>query len=344
MKRKVNIENYRGIDQMEINGFGEYNIFVGDNGSCKTTVLEALYICEERNIVGVLDTMSSRGDTKYKVDLKSCFNKDGEIKIIVDDINKTSIKLLIEESDDYFEKTFNLNEENNNRLDLYNIKQYTQDFKSEVILYEENGRLNYQALKIEVGGNRIRNAVFVSPLDRINSKRQIQILEDIVKRKKKDIILNLINKFDSTVKNIEIMNDRIFIDIINNEELVSVNNLGTGVVSILKLLLTFFGIEKMGTVYLDEIEAGIHYLNYPTLAKILVEIASEMNIQIFITTHSDEFLKAFYKALINNNKITKKDEKLKVFQFQKLTEGKITYNEYDMEEIKDVVENGWDIR
>lgn len=44
MINSIQIKNYRGIKDMKIDNFKKYNIFTGDNGSCKTTVIEALAI------------------------------------------------------------------------------------------------------------------------------------------------------------------------------------------------------------------------------------------------------------------------------------------------------------
>ena len=57
----LSIENYRGIDKLEIDNLKKFNIFVGDNSSCKTTVMEAIYSAIEYVSNGLVITANSRG-------------------------------------------------------------------------------------------------------------------------------------------------------------------------------------------------------------------------------------------------------------------------------------------
>ena len=44
MFNKLKIENFRGIKNLEIKDLNKINIFVGENGIGKTTILDALYV------------------------------------------------------------------------------------------------------------------------------------------------------------------------------------------------------------------------------------------------------------------------------------------------------------
>jgi len=44
MIRSIEIENLRGISRGAVDGLTQVNIFLGKNGSGKSTVLEAIYI------------------------------------------------------------------------------------------------------------------------------------------------------------------------------------------------------------------------------------------------------------------------------------------------------------
>lgn len=342
MNKKVSIKNYKGIENIGIKNFEQYNIFVGDNGSYKTTILEAIYIGEDNNIVGVLETIAARGERNFREALKSYSTDNKPIEIVLNDKVISRIEILAGKNNIYLNESFELNSvEGKERIDFFKITKKQDNLKIESILYEEKRKLLIEDLKDN--SNITKKSNFVSSFDRDNPFL-LKKLERIVREKRKSDILDLIKKFDTTINNIEIINNKIFLDLSTNKELVLMSGLGAGIASILKLLIILLAENKEKSLYIDEIEAGIHYLNYPILSKILIEIASEREMQIFMTTHSDEFLKAFYKALNNNNQIANKNEKLKVYQFQKDKEKIVTYNEYDMEEIKDVVENGWDIR
>ncbi|HMR55479.1 MAG TPA: AAA family ATPase, partial [Candidatus Doudnabacteria bacterium] len=44
--KNVRIKNFRGIGELETTiDLSDFNIFIGDNGTCKTTILEAINLC-----------------------------------------------------------------------------------------------------------------------------------------------------------------------------------------------------------------------------------------------------------------------------------------------------------
>ena len=88
MIEKIEIKNYRGIEEISIDNFKKYNIFVGDNSSCKTSVMEAIYSSLPNVRDGIITTANSRGmqvrldnihNFFYNADIKK------EIQFILDD-------------------------------------------------------------------------------------------------------------------------------------------------------------------------------------------------------------------------------------------------------------------
>jgi len=51
-----------------------------------------------------------------------------------------------------------------------------------------------------------------------------------------------------------------------------------------------------GIALVDELEDGIHYSAFPSLARALIQIVSQTDVQLFITTHSGEIIDAFADA------------------------------------------------
>jgi AAA15 family ATPase/GTPase len=58
--------------------------------------------------------------------------------------------------------------------------------------------------------------------------------------------------------------------------------------------------HKNTTIYLDEIENGIHFENLDKLWEIILKIAKEQNVQVFATTHSKECIDSYYKISKQN--------------------------------------------
>ena len=89
-------------------------------------------------------------------------------------------------------------------------------------------------------------------------------------------------------------------------------------------------------LFIDEIEVGIHYLNYSKFCENLIKITEFLDVQLFMTTHSKGFLELFYENLSNNNEIT-------LYRFQK-SKNKLKKVYYSKEKVLYAIKEGWDVR
>lgn len=80
---------------------------------------------------------------------------------------------------------------------------------------------------------------------------------------------------------------------------IPLNGMGDGVLRILQLVLGMFP-AKNGFLLIDEFENGLHYSVQEKIWKLLFELAKEMNIQIFATTHSWDCIESFAKNAQNS--------------------------------------------
>ena len=78
-------------------------------------------------------------------------------------------------------------------------------------------------------------------------------------------------------------------------------------------IITCLFYDEITSVFIDEVEIGLHYTNFPKFCEVLIEISTNKNIQFFITTHSDEFLKDFY-----NISAKKGNKDITIYRFQKI--------------------------
>ena len=101
--------------------------------------------------------------------------------------------------------------------------------------------------------------------------------------------------------------------------------------------LIFF--DNFEIILIDEIERGIYYKNYRKLSEIIIDLCKDnQNIQLFITTHSKEFLEAFNETLLEIEK-----DNFSLFSLKNKKE-KLDVVHYTSEELKDTLETGWDPR
>ena len=53
---------------------------------------------------------------------------------------------------------------------------------------------------------------------------------------------------------------------------------------------------KDGLLLIDEIDTGLHYSVLPDMWKLVFEVARQLNVQVFATTHSWDCIQAFSQA------------------------------------------------
>lgn len=75
--------------------------------------------------------------------------------------------------------------------------------------------------------------------------------------------------------------------------------MGDGMTHILNIIIALLDCED-GVLLLDEAESGLHYLAQFKLWKMIFELASKYNVQIFATTHSNDCVNAFVDSNKNN--------------------------------------------
>jgi len=114
--------------------------------------------------------------------------------------------------------------------------------------------------------------------------------------------------------------------------------MGEGFISsliIISNLLVAGGNNKEVIILIDEIENGLYRTALKKLIGTILKLIKEYNIQLFITTHSEEFLKEFYKLNLKNT--------VSLYRMENEKNGiKAIY--YSEEEAKELLAEGWEIR
>lgn len=346
MKRieSIYIKGYRGLKELEVDKFKKYNFFVGDNSSCKTTLLEALYNSLPVTVIGLVSVANGRGSVLTKNEIDNFFyntETENNIELILNKELKTIIK-----NRNYFsnEQINNIqrNEEyiklgNQGISVLYNIEKKLKDeeiISANIITNSSYAiDVNYKTFlpeKINYGGT-----CFITPM----TKHQVGvalIVKELIEKKQKKELLNILNLFEPGIDDIVSDGKNVLLSKENLKKMMSITSFGNGLAAILDIASAILK-EDANYVFIDEIETGIHYLNFEKLCKNLIRIAENKNVQLFITTHSDEILKAFYKELGNE------EDNISLYRFQKKND-EIKKVYYSKERAKKAFENGWDIR
>ena len=104
---------------------------------------------------------------------------------------------------------------------------------------------------------------------------------------------------------------------------------------IISNLLVAGGNDKEVTILIDEVEKGLYRTALKKLIRTILKLIKEYNIQLFIITYSEEFLKELYKLELDNT------VSLYRMENEKSNIKAIYYSE---EEAKELLIEGWEIR
>ena len=352
MIKSIRIKNYRGIKDLEIGNFKKYNFFIGDNGSKKTTILESIGIgLSLLNFEKILGSARNRKMKIKKENMSSLFfNSDtnNTIKFILEttDSIKTETVISIDKTLSMFQD-FSSSEINNDFSNyLYTIKKRIKEDKLKTNIYvKENSQIIYKDSKMDKIPLSFQNFlekynISIEISDNLkNSSDTIFQIDRIIKNRKKEELLKYLQIIDKDIKEIYINDEEIFVEKETLKEFIPISSIGDGMVLALDIITSLILIDDFRVILIDEIERGIYYKNYRKLSEIIIELCkNNPNIQLFITTHSKEFLEAFNEALVETEK-----DNFSLFSLRNKKE-KLDFVHYTSEELKDTLETGWDPR
>lgn len=352
MIKSIAIKNYRGIKDLEIGNFKKYNFFIGDNGSKKTTILESIGIgLSLLEFERILKNARNRKMKIKKENVSSLFfNSDtnNTIKFILEttDNIKTETVISIDKTLSMFQD-FSSSEINNDFSNyLYTIKKRIKEDKLKTNIYvKENSQIIYKDSKMDKIPLSFQNFlekynISIEISDNLkNSSDTIFQIDRIIKNRKKEELLKYLQIIDKDIKEIYINDEEIFVEKETLKEFIPISSIGDGMVLALDIITFLILIDDFRVILIDEIERGIYYKNYRKLSEIIIELCkNNPNIQLFITTHSKEFLEAFNEALVETEK-----DNFSLFSFKNKKE-KLDFVHYTSEELKDTLETGWDPR
>ena len=341
MIEKIRIKNYRGIKSLEINNLKKYNFFIGNNGSSKTTSLEAIFSAIPNDGNAIVIMANSRGmqvklsnnnsffyNSNINDDIEFTLNDDITTKISLKNINRLNNNLL--GSNSYNEFIYNVSVFKNNNKVVYE-SNFGIDSSNRIFPIEIKTNIEWNEYMEKYG-----RCFWISPLTKYQYGIA-QITKEMIENKKKEYILKAIEFFEEDIDDIVSDGMEVLLSKKGVGKMLPLSSFGGGLFSTLDII-TYLFYDGITTIFIDEVETGLHYTNFPKFCEVLTEISSNKNIQFFITTHSDEFLKDFY-----NISAKKRNKDITTYRFQKI-DGDIKTVYYPYERAINALKDGWDIR
>lgn len=372
------IRKYRNLDELSIDSISKVNLITGKNNTGKSTLLEAIALYATKCDLGIILQLieergenyrqKSNGKNVMEANIKTLaslftnrmvnFEQADAINIGIIENTLFGKQSAIEKSISlrfvkYFDEIDNQTEEPVNR-------------RKRVIIEDGNDKLvvDYKlGLEIRVGLNS-----YIIPLDderfynrfgfrglgstdnfqfirTRNIDREIngKLWDNITLTEKEKYVIEALRIIEPLVERIAFIeegtrNRSAVIKLSNNNNVFPLLSMGDGINRILTIILALVNADN-GFLLIDEFENGLHHSIQEKLWEIIFSLSNHLNVQVFVTTHSEDCISGFENMLNSpqntiDGKLIRLDNKA----------GKIKLVEYSKEELKIAVTNDIETR
>ena len=315
---RIDIKSFRNYQEVSLAKLKQVNIITGDNNTGKTTLLESVYLnCAADTVGAITELFSYRNERTVDVDtdlyynFKNLFNlKTKENTISIDsDHNDTLISKYdyvgaldldreVEEKN-MFESTKSRIKDSLidvNNLDFSDIEIKNGEVKSNLTIHEFSRVFN--SVKRDKHYRNFDNHIgFIDPGSKVTAGKISRLIKT---QTYKEMMMPIIRLFEPDINDILILTNstesrmEVYLESVS-KGLIPLSICGDGIKKLLDIsseLIKCVG----GILLIDEIETSFHISKYDKVFKFLLYVAVELDIQLFITTHSKEVIYSILKA------------------------------------------------
>ena len=288
----IRVESYRSIDGLVLDSPGRINLIVGVNNAGKTSLLEAIHLLAHQNDErALLDAIRWRGrmegdpDPLWLVDqlpraaqLSGCFDQ------VPGNTTSVEFEVATEPESDVEDQTSFLS-----KLTV-EASYGRQTQRTEVVFFEDRPRRT----SFE-GQHWLCRSAFTSPFSANRPETLARCNKESLEAGTKQQIIDFIRqRVDPGLRNIELA-DRFNRFLVSHDDFDRAPDLaafGEGVRRVFEIGLLLAGVRG-GVLLVDEFENAIHTELLVEFARLVQDLAVQLDVQVFLSTHSKEAIDAF---------------------------------------------------
>jgi hypothetical protein len=159
-------------------------------------------------------------------------------------------------------------------------------------------------LNLENGPELGKISEFYSSTLQNNAQQTAQWFSQLsIQKRESEVVRQVVKEFGPLVRDLTVLSPNqfpaIYADVSSLKEKIPLSLISSGInkfVSILAAIMTRGG----GVLLIDEIENGIYYESFPSIWKVILDLARTYQTQIFASTHSLECIRALLPSIKNN--------------------------------------------
>lgn len=317
------VDNFKNFTNFTISKLARINLIVGKNNVGKSTLLEAISIYLSNGSEEWLRRLlASRGESivvsrdeeereKYIrerflslfKDRREDISKDNRIIIgvnMTDSVVLSQVYLaeqsMLNVNGDYERKRLLLTDEDLQETDDVDIHS--------IGLQVTKGKTNYVIPFSRSGLIFNNNIQFLCPFQYVHTsdfdkENNAALFDKVSLSPEEDFIIQALHIINKDIRKINFLDDdrrrnsRIpVVSLEGEEKRQRLSSMGDGINRILTIILSLLNC-KNGVLLLDEFETGLHYSVQKQLWEIIFYLAEKLNIQVFVTTHSNDCIRSF---------------------------------------------------
>jgi Fe-S cluster assembly ATPase SufC len=304
MVQGLRIKNFRCFEQLDLNDLRRFNLVVGQNGSGKTALLECLYLLSGvspelyfgtrywRGLGERVQLSTDRG--QYESVFRALFfeldtRRVVEAELLDPNHGRRSLRIFYEGN---HVLSLPLGPQAVSSLGIKPITFRWQGFSGKVF-----------TSRVEIVENQLRMptfdepypGVFLTPGALLNPEDTANRFSELSKRKMAGPVIEALQHLFPQVEDlsleVESGTNMLFASVNYLDRKVPVGVLSAGISKLLSLLIAIAE-KRDGMVLLDEMENGLYFEAMPQVWAAVVGLCRSNNVQLFVTTHSSECLRA----------------------------------------------------
>ena len=264
----LHIQNYRLFKDLKIDKLGQVNLIAGKNNTGKTALLEALRIWKSKGDYSVFSNILSMRNQYDDSDALKSFSS------LFNDFNYENL------------------------IQIY----YPADFVNFKIESIDNKYINEFFLQTEKGVHKVGSILGNSEFPRdeliyLHFLQKFYPYENLIDKldvEKEDEIIKILNIIEPKIRDFRpsLKDKQPLVRVQGKKDRLPLKFFGDGANRIFIIALALVN-AKNNILIIDEFEVGLHHSVQEQLWDIIFKYAKEWNIQVFVTTHSQDTVKAF---------------------------------------------------
>lgn len=323
----LEIDKYRAFGHLQVSQLGRVNLFVGRNSIGKTSLLEAIWLYARRGASTVIrDILTGRDESLLPLGAEAA--EDAELGSSLRYLfygrpqkitPGTSFSIRANNTGDMLSvmiQAYRLErdgEQGISRRVIITPEEYELEEQARLGLTVRFGEqlfsvrdlgLIFSRRGLSSAADSSENTVIMVPASG-PTRAQIAVWRDrSIIEGKKHYVLRALNLIVPNVEDIDLVSglsidpqtrdtERIpVVKLHGIEEFIALRSLGDGMIRMFTLALALVNAQD-GILLVDEIENGFHYSVQEKMWRLIMQIATEINAQVFAATHSKDCVDAF---------------------------------------------------